>query len=105
MRMDDQALSRSFLRVRRLQYGCVILVCSISWRGQIPVSSWIVAARFCLMPSAKQIGQHMQSVLNQPRWFVRCTDCGERNPCGWITGGEFGDVCHRCAERNHGVVF
>jgi len=100
--MDDAELIKQFIKTSQGKNGVDLLVCQIEWEGPYtPHSHWKKVEQFPTETPEEHIQQGIKKLLQDPEYFLICSDCSERNPVGWMTG----DVCHRCAEQNHGIVY
>ena len=102
--MDDHELIAEFIRTAPSETEVRIEVKVIGWKSPYePISSWVTAARVSGTPSPERLHKAVQGVMEDECYFQVCKDCGERKPVGWTCTDM--SVCHRCAERNHGIVF
>jgi hypothetical protein len=98
---NDAEMVREFVRVEYIGSVRKISVCQISWDGpHTPVSTWKVVYE-SKTASRKVAAEAISQILNDRRYFEICTECGDRNPCGWMDDR----YCQSCAERNHGTVY
>lgn len=103
MPITDQELMDEFIRVERISTEITVSVCVIEWHGpHTPVSHWQQVYLLPLDSSERKIQATIKRVLNRKQFFRVCQECGERNPDGWMHSKE---ICHSCAERNHGIVY
>ena len=103
--MKEEEIRGAFVRVERQGDSVKILVADITWEGaHSPTTNWITAAE--LPGDDKQVESAIRRILADRRYFQVCSECHERNPVGWLSEWEEGNVvCHGCLERNHGVAF
>ena len=105
MRSEDEeaALIRQFFRVARSPDSTQVQVRSIHWDGPgTPVDHWEVLADLARDVSQPAVDAAIQPALADPRWFLRCAECGALKPLGWMHDGE---TCQECAQKRHGVVY
>ncbi len=101
--MTDSELINDFIRVEKTLAEIRILVREISWDGpHTPISRWKNGASLSPTVSEADIQDALAGMLDDPSYFRRCTECGNRNPIGWMHDE---CICQGCAERNHGVVY
>lgn len=101
--MNDAELVAEFIRVEQDSTETRMLVQEIHWEGPAkPVATWTIAARLSPDADRAHLDAEAQRLLHDSRFFGVCSECGERNPQGWMHGP---DLCQRCAVRNHGIVF
>lgn len=81
--------------VHELQVGVV------HWDVHEPYLVWKCGRRWKRIPSPERLASAQRSVLNTPRFFRTCRECGVRNNAGHM--GQ--DCCHTCMEHVYGVVF
>lgn len=101
MTEEDEELLREYTRFRRDETGLAVDVAVITWNVQRPERSWVEALRLQVSSSATEQAQALQELLSRPEFFIVCEECSRRLLKGHTSSG----VCHRCLERNHGVVF
>jgi ribosomal protein L40E len=102
--MTEAELIREFITVRYDGRRTLISVNTIIWNGaHSPESRPVIAASIEGHLSKRALKSEVSKVLMSDRFFSVCTDCGERNPLGWMLSEE--QICHECAVRNHGIVF
>lgn len=104
---QDVNLQRDFIRIDRTEAAIGVFVCEIDWPDPSqPVATWQRVATLPANSPESVVAQQVDSVLANPAFFAVCAECGERNPLGWMTDWEEGElICQRCAEQNHHVVW
>ena len=101
--MPDEELIKEFIRVEKAESEIKILVCMIEWESPSePISKWVVATVLAAETSESGVEDTTIAILDDSRFFRICTECGERNPIGWMHDEQ---ICQSCAEENHGVVY
>lgn len=102
--MKKEALSRAFVRFDKVSENRTdVVVRVIAWPSpHTPESSWEIWKSLDHEPSGPERESLVSELLEVPRYFGRCAECGKRNPAGWMHTSE---LCQKCAERNHGVVY
>jgi len=100
--MSENDILQRFMRVRLESDSQVVEVAAVFWHGShTPEIEWIEAARMPLDAGLDEIDRVKKSLLANQSFFVPCNECRELVLKGRANNG----VCHRCMERNHGVVF
>ncbi len=100
--MNDRELRKEFVRVERTEKKVQILVHKIRWDGpHTPIHTWAVAESLPNTASEAAIKNAAARILENPRYFRTCTECGQRKPLGWMQNDR---ICQECAVVNHGVV-
>jgi hypothetical protein len=98
----DEQLRTDFVRIRDVDVVPCLEVAVVEWHGpQTPELRWEVAQHFASTPSREEVRVAEQSVLEDSRYFGRCSMCGERCNVGHMHSGT---VCQGCAEEHLGVV-
>lgn len=102
--MTDSELIEEFISVERTAGGVELLVRTIDWEGRPydPVSKWEEGMSLPASASEMDIQEASFKLLENPSFFKRCIECAERNPLGWMHDN---DICQRCAQESHGVVY
>jgi hypothetical protein len=101
--MNDQELANEFIRIKRDDDGVRLAVRHIRWDGPgTPVSYWVDAKLLPAGTADAAVQEEVGRILEDAAHFGVCAECHERNPRGWMHRR---DLCQRCAERNHGVVY
>ncbi len=101
--MNDRDLIEQFIRIERGSREVQILVCKIAWDGpHTPTREWVLGR--ALPPDTTEAAAHQDALelLSDSRFFGQCSECGARNPRGWMHTEE---LCQACASENHGVVY
>jgi hypothetical protein len=100
--MNDRELRKEFIRIEKTQNEVQILVHEIRWEGpHTPIHTWAVGKSLPATASEAEIEEATARILEDPRYFLTCNECGERKPHGWMHDGR---ICQECAVTNHGVV-
>jgi len=99
--MTDDELFDEFIRVENTPDGVCIQVCTISWNGHTPISTWVLGRSLPKDTPKDEVRSAARSLLQDQRFFGRCTECHELNALGHMIDD---DWCHGCAQRG-GVVF
>lgn len=97
----DADLITDFTRVVNDAGNYRLEVALVRWDVQAPCFVWKLARRWKRLPSPRRLASAQQSVLNTPRFFRFCRECGQRKNAGHMDG----DLCHGCMERVFGVTF
>ena len=101
--MNDRELRKEFIRIEKTQNEVQILVHEIRWDGpHTPIHTWAVAESLPNTASEAEIEEAKAGILEDPRYFRTCPECGERKPLGWMLNES---LCQECAQANHGVVY
>ena len=101
--MNDRELRKEFIRIEKTQNEVQILVHEIRWDGpHTPIHTWAVGKSLPATASEVEIEKATASILEDPRYFLTCHECGERKPHGWMLNGS---LCQGCAQANHGIVY
>ncbi len=101
--MTDRELRKEFIRIEKTQNEVQILVHEIRWDGpHTPIHTWVIAKSLPDTASEVEIGKATAGILEDPRYFRVCDECGERKPFGWMLDQS---ICQECAQTNHGVVY
>jgi len=101
--MTESELLKEFIRVEKTTRFARILVCEIEWDGpEKPLSRWVVGKTLRAEAAVVDIQHEAMEMLQDPRFFGVCEECGERNPNGLMLDEE---ICQSCAVKNHHVVF
>ncbi len=101
--MNDKELLDEFTDIRDGQKGIAIRVRRITWpHPHAPRARWHTVATFPSDTSEADLAQARLALLTNAKHFRVCTECGTRNPVGWMHDDA---ICQGCAERNHGVVY
>ncbi len=101
--MNDTELLKEFIRIERTEKEVQILVREIRWQGpHTPIHTWAVAESLPNTASEAEIENAAARILENPRYFRTCAECGERKPLGWMLNES---LCQECAQANHGVVY
>ena len=101
--MNDTELIKDFIRVEKTQNEVQILVHEIRWDGpHTPIHTWAVAKSLPAAASEADVEKATARILEDPRYFLTCHECGERKPLGWMLGD---CICQECAQTHHGVVY
>jgi hypothetical protein len=83
----DTDLFRTFIRIKRRAEGVRIAVRTIRWRGpHSPTQKWVLGAALPADTSDVASTQAAWGLLDDPRFFGRCIECGRRRPVGWMHG-------------------
>lgn len=99
----DAKLLNEFVRIEKTKAGSQLLVRKIVWDGShTPSSMWVVAKTLPSHTPEAEIQRSAGAMLKDSRFFRRCTECGERQPAGWMHSGS---ICQGCAQANHGIVY
>ncbi len=100
--MNDRELLKEFVRVEKTQNAVQILVHEIRWEGpHTPISTWAIGRSLPDTASEAEIENAAARILENPRYFRTCSECGQRKPFGWMQNDR---ICQECAVANHGVV-
>jgi len=100
--MKGPELLKEFIRVEKAERRVHILVCEIGWDGpHTPISRWVISRSLTHEASETEVEEAIAGILEDPRYFRVCLECGERQPLGWMHDER---VCQGCAETNHGVA-
>jgi len=103
VKMDEEELIKEFICIKRTNASTEIFVRLISWEGpHNPISQWKIVRTIKKDISDEQIAVELSRILNNRRYFIRCKECNELKPKGWMWED---NICQSCAERNHQVVF
>ena len=102
--MNDSELIKEFIRIVNNEMQIQILVCKIEWNEgpHKPVSIWVIAKNLPAKSSESEIQYATTQVLHNMEYFSKCSECGERNPVGWMNDDH---ICQGCAQANHGIVY
>ena len=101
--MNHTELLKEFIRIEKTQNEVQILVHEIRWQGpHTPIHTWAVGKSLPDTASEAEIEEATASILEDPRYFLTCHECGERKPIGWMLDQS---ICQECAQTNHGVVY
>ncbi len=101
--MNTRELLKEFIRVEKTEKEVQILVRKIRWDGpHTPISTWVIGKGLSDTASEADIESAAMRVLEDPRYFRVCLECGKRKPLGWMHDES---ICQRCAEINHGWVY
>jgi ribosomal protein L40E len=102
--MTDAELIQEFLEVETdNQNHTHIFVKMIEWDGQRPYTTPIRAITLKKRPTQERLDREFQKILGYKKYFQVCSECGERNPVGWMLT-EMG-ICQQCGTNNHGIVY
>jgi hypothetical protein len=102
--MTDAELIEEFIEVEPDEgSGTKIYVKMIEWEGQIPATHPVCAVTLKGIPSQERLDKEFQKILNRKKFFRVCSECGERNPIGWMLT-EMG-ICQQCGTEHHGIVY
>jgi hypothetical protein len=104
VKLDEEILSElaQFVEIDRSRDGRVVVsVATVHWDGPgTPILRWTeYDTEFA--PGAGDDHIH-QTVLQDRRFFRRCSRCGELNNVGHMHSAR---ICQGCAERHLGVVY
>ena len=100
--MNNRELREEFIRVERTVTAVQILVHEIRWEGShTPIHTWAAAERLPNTASEAEIENAAARILENPRYFRTCAECGQRKPLGWMQSDW---ICQECAVANHGIV-
>ena len=102
--MTEKEIIKEFITVHRKGNEMSISVRMIEWRGpHAPTTNTVNAVSITGHATDEMIQTEIGSILRNPIYFRNCKECGQLNPVGWMNAME--DICDRCAEQNHDVVF
>ena len=83
--------------------GFRFLICKIEWDGPSEmISKWEIGKSFQTVVPATEIEQAVAGIIDDPRFFKLCSDCGEHKPVGLMWENQ---ICQGCAAANHGIIF
>ena len=99
--MDDRELLKEFIRIERTENSVQILVHEIRWQGHTPIHTWAVSENLPNTASEAEIENAAARILENPRYFRTCAECGQRKPLGWMQNDR---ICQECAVVKHGVI-
>ena len=101
--MDSDTDIRNHVRTRIDAGKVVVEVEVISWPLPYrPESQWVKAAELSIEATPDEVDKSITRELTDRKYFRVCKDCGKKGPVGHMLED---DICHRCAETKHGVVF
>ncbi len=102
--MKEHDLRKEFIRIDRVsETRTDVLVQVISWPSpHTSVSDWEIWRRVDGNVAKTEFETLCAQLLDDPKYFGMCVECGERNPSGWMHSKQ---VCQGCAQQNHGVVY
>jgi len=99
----DDELMRDAIRMRRGSACDRVFARTVTWSGpHRPRSAWRLAASIPAAATDEELIRLAQSVLQDPKYFAVCPECGQRQLLGWMHEGRF---CRSCAQFNHGIVY
>ena len=80
---------------------------SVYWDSQTPIGVRLQEGSVLIDPSSATFSEQLFAALElisgrRHSRFVACPECGERNPPEHRMGD---NICHGCAQKNHGVIF
>jgi ribosomal protein L40E len=102
--MTDAELIEEFIEVEKdAENGTHIYVKMIEWNGQTPFTNPVRAVTLKKPPSEERLDREFKKILGYKKYFQVCSECGERNPVGWMIT-EMG-ICQQCGTENHGIVY
>ena len=100
--MTDRELRKEFIRVERSEEKVEIFVREIRWQGpHTPIHTWAAAESLPATASEAEIEKATVGILEDPRYFRSCLECGERKPLGWMHDES---ICQGCAVAKYGIV-
>ena len=103
LRPDEQALFDGLTRAQVQADGVQIEVGVISWpTSHEPQLDWLPVAWLPAASSEADCYRARRRVLMQRRFFGVCKTCGRRRARGHMLSPE---LCHRCAEQYHQIIF
>ena len=101
--MTDRELLKEFIRIEKTGKEVQILVRKIRWEGpHTPIHKWVVGKSLPDTTSESEIENAVARIVEDPRYFLTCHECGERKPHGWMLNE---GLCQECAQTKHGVVY
>ena len=101
--MTDRDLRKEFVRVERSEEKVEILVREIRFDGpHTPIHTWAVGKSLPATASKAEIEKATAGILENPRYFRTCAECGQRKPLGWMLNES---LCQECAQTHHGIVY
>ena len=100
--MNDTELLKEFIRIEKTQNEVQIRVHEIRWQGpHTPIHTWAVGKSLPATAAKSEIENAAARILENPRYFRTCAECGQRKPLGWMQKDR---ICQECAVVNHGAV-
>lgn len=101
--MTDDEVIKEFIHVERKENALVFYATIIEWEGShTPVSEPVEVYRSEELLNEKEIQNRVMEITRMRSFFLRCTECGELNPVGWMHDEK---ICQGCAQMNHGIIY
>lgn len=102
--MTDEEVIHEFIQVYKGADSVRFYVRRIDWEGpHTPTTTMVNVTSVEGELTEADIQSEIIRISNDPKYFMRCDECGELNPVGWMLP-EMG-ICQECGTRNHDIVY